>query len=63
MRKMTLGRHLKALNGKEMTLSHILEKMATSQDLRALNRKEMIVGHKSEKLLWVVSFGLEMEKK
>ena len=46
MRKMTLGRHLKALNGKEMTLSHILEKMATSQDLRALNRKEMIVGHK-----------------
>ena len=46
MRKSTLRRELKALNGKEMTLGHKLQKMTLGRELNALNGKEMIVGHK-----------------
>ena len=45
MRKMTLGRELRALNGKEMTLGHKL-KMTLGRELWALNGKEMTLGHK-----------------
>ena len=46
MRKTTLGCELKALNGKEMTLGHQLEKMTLGYELRALNGKEMTLGHR-----------------
>ena len=46
MRKMTLGHRVKALNGKEMTLSHKLEKLTLGCELRALNVKKITLGHK-----------------
>ena len=39
MRKTTIGRELRALYGKEMTLGHKLEKMTRGRELRALNGK------------------------
>ena len=41
-----MGRGLKALNGKEMTLGHKCEKTTFALELGDLNGKEMIVGHK-----------------
>ena len=43
---MNKGRELRALNGKEMTLSHKREKTTQGSELRALNGKEMTSGHK-----------------
>ena len=37
---MTLGHQVKALNGKERTLGHKLEKLTLSCELRALNVKK-----------------------
>ena len=39
MGKMTLGRELNALNGKEMTLGHKRAKMTLGRELKALNGK------------------------
>ena len=63
MRETTLGRELKALNGKEMTLGYKWEKMTMGRELKALNGKEMTLGHKWEKWLNVMIFQLSMEKK
>ena len=49
MEKMTLGRVLRAVNGKEMTLGYEWEKMTLGHELKALNGKEMTIGHKWEK--------------
>ena len=49
MRKTTLGRELRALNGKQMTLG---------RDLRALNGKKITLGNKLEKQLQVMRSGL-----
>ena len=46
MRKRTLGRELRALNDKEMTLGKKIRKMTLSRELGALNGKEMTLGHK-----------------
>ena len=54
MRKTTLGRGLRALNGKQMTLG---------RDLRALNGKKITLGNKLEKQLQVMRSGLYMENK
>ena len=43
---MTLGHQVKALNGKERTLGHKLEKLTLSCELRALNVKKITLGHK-----------------
>ena len=51
---MTLGRELKALNGKEMTLDHNWKRMTLGRELWALNGKEMTLGHK-----WKTTLGRE----
>ena len=43
---MTLGRELKALNGKDYNSGSKMRKMTLGHELRALNGKEMTLGYK-----------------
>ena len=45
-KKMTVGRELRDLNGKKMTLDHKWVKMTLDHELKALNGKEITLHYK-----------------